>query len=592
MRSLQVRAVLVVVAAALLPVLALGAWARASQEEETRREHTRRLAATAAAAEQRVAQRSAEDRRAIERLCEADFVIDRLLLDLAAGRFGPARQDETVAMLPPLMRSLNLDVLEIVDARGGVERGRVLASAHFPGRTGAVDPDLLRDAARGGRRPFVRDVRVRREGQTHEERALLTTCTADRYGVRVVVVGGRFLDRASLEALLGDLSPVHLVLADPRGEAPGAAPTYGERREVHVFRDARGEPAARLIAAIDERPLRENLARLDRGFLVAGGMAFGGALLLGTILALTLARPLRQLESAARRVAGGDLESTIDVRHGGEVGRALSAFNRMTHELRATRERLLRAERIAAWRDIARRIAHEIKNPLSPIQVSIETMRKTYAKKHPDFDEIFEESTTTILEEVERLKRIVTEFSNFARLPRPRPTDLDVRDVVDHVASLHLGGTVAVRVDAPDDLPPIRADREQITQVLVNLVQNAVDAAKSGHGASGGQVRVVVRNAPGGGVVVSVQDDGPGIPSDQRSRVFEPYFTTKAGGTGLGLAIVHRIVDDHGGRVEVDDSPLGGAEFRVHLTADGPPPEADVSQSDGVAAVPLVQRRD
>ena len=172
-----------------------------------------------------------------------------------------------------------------------------------------------------------------------------------------------------------------------------------------------------------------------------------------------------------------------------------------------------------------------------PIQTSIETMRKTHARQHPDFDEIFEESTVTILEEVERLKRIVTEFSRFARMPRPQPVELAVEDVARHTVGLHGGGPVAVELTIEDPLPKVRADREQLTQVLVNLVQNAADAAKARHGESGGRVDVVLSAADvdgDEGVRVEVVDNGPGIPPDEQAKIFEPYYTTKAGGTGLG----------------------------------------------------------
>jgi nitrogen fixation/metabolism regulation signal transduction histidine kinase len=403
------------------------------------------------------------------------------------------------------------------------------------------------------------------------------------------VVGGRFLDDAFVEGLGGDAGTVQVLLTDAGGTVPAEVGTGGGRRDVFVFEDEDGAPAARLVAVVDDAELIAQLDELDRGFILAGSVAAMLALVFALLLSWSLTRPLRELEAAADRVAAGDLESTLGVRSGGEVGRVMEAFNRMTHDLRHTREKLLRAERIAAWRDIARRIAHEVKNPLSPIQVSIETMRKTYAKKHPDFDEIFEESTLTILEEVERLKRIVTEFSRFARMPRPKPEELSVSDVVTHVAGLHQGGPVAVDVVEPDDLPTIRADREQLTQVLVNLVQNAADAARARHGDRGGHVRVVLeRDDDGHAVCVRIQDDGPGIPDDQRDRVFEPYYTTKAGGTGLGLAIVHRIVGDHGGSIHVRESPLGGAEFVVRLTEQGPPKEAAGSLTD--TASPLLPR--
>jgi two-component system, NtrC family, nitrogen regulation sensor histidine kinase NtrY len=300
----------------------------------------------------------------------------------------------------------------------------------------------------------------------------------------------------------------------------------------------------------------------------AGALVF--AVVLGVLLSLSVTRPLAQLEHAAERVGTGNLESTIGVHSSGEVASAMKAFNKMTRDLRRTQEKLLRAERIAAWQDIARSIAHEIKNPLSPIQISIETMRKTYRKKHPDFEEIFWESTSTILEEVERLRRIVTEFSRFARMPRPRPELLAIGDVVSHVIGLHLGGDVPIEVEELDDLPPVRADREQLTQVLVNLVQNAADAAAAAHGAHGARVRLILDRAERpAGVHVRVQDNGPGIPPEDRLRVFEPYYTTKAEGkgTGLGLAIVHRIVNDYGGTIQLTSGPDRGTTVQVRLPA-------------------------
>lgn len=268
------------------------------------------------------------------------------------------------------------------------------------------------------------------------------------------------------------------------------------------------------------------------------------------------------------------------------VARLLSQTTRATadtSELARAQKRLLRAERIAAWRDIAQRIAHEVKNPLSPIQVSIETLRKTKERGHPDFNDIFEESTTTILEEVEHLRRIVTEFSNFARLPSPRPTATDASETVAHVLSLHQGSTLPVTAgklvhDA------VRVDRGQLTQVLVNLVKNALEAAGEAHKDGTGRVELSMEKRSTG-VSIHVDDNGRGVPEAQRVRIFEPYHSTKTAGTGLGLAIAHRIVEDHGGELDVTSSPLGGARFSVHLTTDGPPREltstmTDISLSD------------
>ncbi len=580
--SLRTRTMFVVVLAALLPVIGVGLWARANIIDGARTDYERRLSATVTSAKLRIEERFVQDRRAVDRMCDRDLVVDKLMLDLAAERFGPASEDELVALLPPTMRSLGLDTLVLVDARAGDDLGRVFASGHFPGRAGARDPELVQAARSARDRWFLRDERIRAGGDARDARALLAACNAERGSVRVLVVGGRLLDAGFADSLLGDVTPVRLTLVEG-GTPPSETRT---RKIAWSFLGSDGRPAAHLVASLDEAPLREQLAALDRGFLVAGGVALAFAFAFGLLLAITASRPLATLEAAASRVATGDLDATIAVETGGEVGRALTAFNRMTKELRSTREKLIRAERIAAWRDIARRIAHEIKNPLLPIQMSIETMRKTHSKNHPDFEEIFEESTTTILEEVERLKRIVTEFSNFARLPRPKPRALDVREVLTHVVGLHTGGDVMIRLTEPPELGEVRADREQLTQVFVNLVQNAADASRAEHPSGGGAVDVVVTPRPGGAVEIAVRDNGPGIVPEMRTRIFEPYFTTKAGGTGLGLAIVHRIVTDHGGAIEVGEAPSGGAELRVTLTREGPPLEADVSQSDAGGPTP------
>ncbi|HEY8431833.1 MAG TPA: ATP-binding protein [Sandaracinaceae bacterium] len=577
--SLRFRIIAVVIVAAVVPAGVLGWLLRDLTIEQARAEYAEWLSATAHSAARRVDERRRRDRRAIARLCEGDILVDKLLLDLEAGRFGPAEQDQLVERVPHVMRSMGLVALMLLDGRPGSEYGRVLAAGHFPGRAGARDAELARTIERAGDRWFVRELPVRRDGETHRVRALLTGCVAEQHGVRVIALGGHVLDEELVESLAADVAPVRLVLTGPAGEIPPGIAAGGGQRPVYVFEDLAGRPAARLVAVVDDAPLERRVAEIERRVYATLAVAIGIAIALGLVLAMTIARPLRELESAASRVGAGDMATMITVRSGGEVGKAIGAFNRMTAELQQAQARLRRAERIAAWRDIARRIAHEIKNPLMPIQTSIETMRKTHARRHPDFDEIFEESTLTILEEVERLKRIVTEFSRFARLPRPRPTELAVDDVAQHVVGLHAGGDVLVTMEVEGSPPRVRADREQLTQVLVNLVQNAADAARARHGESGGRVHVVVSPAESG-VRIEVIDNGPGIPEPERERIFEPYYTTKAGGTGLGLAIVHRIVSDHGGRIDVDEAEGGGAVFEVVLPREGPPPEAEGSQSE------------
>lgn len=462
-------------------------------------------------------------RTEIGKLCDRDAAIERTLLSLSAGRVERDVANELDAELPQIARTFQFDVLSVFVLDAPDSR-RLRSLAHTGPRPAALR-SLAESAASAGDRGFIA-----RLGDTDHR---MQSCVANRAASRVLVVAG-----------------VSIAPTPPRGT---------DDRDLQVAEQQT------VVGAI---------------FLSVCGATLFYALLLALWITHSIRRPLVEIEAATKRVALGDLDSAIRSNFGGQADRTMGAFNRMTEELNRTQQRLLRAERIAAWRDIARRIAHEIKNPLLPIQMSIETMQKTYASRHPDFDEIFRESTSTILEEVDRLKNIVTEFSRFARMPKPKAEELDVREIVQHVVGMHAGGAAVVTSVLPPTLRNVRADRDQLTQVLVNLVQNAMDAASSHQAAAAApaSVEVEVRDlADQQAVQIVVTDNGPGIPADARANVFEPYFTTKAHGTGLGLAIVHRIVSDHGGTIDIDDAPGGGALVRVTLTLSGPPEEADSS---------------
>jgi nitrogen fixation/metabolism regulation signal transduction histidine kinase len=200
--------------------------------------------------------------------------------------------------------------------------------------------------------------------------------------------------------------------------------------------------------------------------------------------------------------------------------------------------------------------------------MSVETLRKTWKKQHPSFEEIFDESTATVLEETARLKRIVSEFSEFARMPKPEVAPVDINDLVQSSLSLY-EGAVDIDKQLASDLPQIEGDRDQLSQVLLNLLENARDAlAHRVEGPEGGAIRVETRmGTTTDRVQLYVDDNGPGIAEELVEKLFTPYFTTKhgKGGTGLGLAIVHRIVSDHGGRIYAGASPTGGARFVVEL---------------------------
>jgi two-component system nitrogen regulation sensor histidine kinase NtrY len=224
---------------------------------------------------------------------------------------------------------------------------------------------------------------------------------------------------------------------------------------------------------------------------------------------------------------------------------------------------LLKAQRLAAWREVAQRIAHEIKNPLTPIQLSAQRLRRRLSRVGNDDAQLVAECTETIIQEVDGLKRLVDEFSRFARMPVfvPRPTD--VRPLVDAVAGLYRESHPALTIvtQHAEDLPLLEVDPDHIKRAILNLVDNAVEAV-------GGAGTVTVETeyvAESGRVRLIVGDNGPGIPSEDRDRLFLPYVSTKVAGMGLGLPIVSEIVNEHGGVIRVEDNQPSGCRFIVEM---------------------------
>jgi nitrogen fixation/metabolism regulation signal transduction histidine kinase len=331
-----------------------------------------------------------------------------------------------------------------------------------------------------------------------------------------------------------------------------------------------GEPVAFVEIGVSDRNLANVLSRLTMLSVVLAAGAVLVMILLGYLVAWSMTGHLDDLVTGAEAAARGDLDHQVPVRTADEIGEVANALNVMMTDLKDSKERLVMAERVAAWQEIARRLAHEIKNPLTPIQMAVETLRRTYAKKHPSFDEIFDESTATVLEEAGRLKRIVSEFSEFARMPKPERRPCDLNEIVSSAAALYQG-TVTITRDL-GELPEVEIDRDSMTQVILNLLENARDAiAAVGEGTEGVIHLATMVSRGGKAVALVVEDNGPGIPAGMKDRLFTPYFTTKhaKGGTGLGLAIVHRIVSDHGGRISAADSASGGARFVIEIPTPG-----------------------
>ncbi|MGE5812955.1 MAG: ATP-binding protein [Acidobacteriota bacterium] len=233
---------------------------------------------------------------------------------------------------------------------------------------------------------------------------------------------------------------------------------------------------------------------------------------------------------------------------------------------------LIRAQRVAAWRDVARRLAHEIKNPLTPIQLCAERMRRHFATAPPNARALAEECTTTIISEVESLKALVDEFAQFARMPAPRVVPTSLPALLDETLALYDGLFRAIRIEREDapELPLVRIDPEQIKRVIINLVDNAVEAIggmeQDASGPAGGLIMIQTRHDPANGVArLTIADNGPGISEPDREKLFMPYYSTKRRGSGLGLAIVRRIIIEHGGSIEVGDNEPRGTKFTIEL---------------------------
>jgi two-component system nitrogen regulation sensor histidine kinase NtrY len=309
-------------------------------------------------------------------------------------------------------------------------------------------------------------------------------------------------------------------------------------------------------------------------------------MILGVLLARGVTRRIRRLALAIDLVAEGDLSIRVPVTGSDELTELARVFNRMLGEMAQSRARIEYLQRIGAWQEMAQRLAHEIKNPLTPIQLAVQECHRQYKGDDVRFRSLLDTTLEIVQEEVGTLRRLVGNFSSFARLPNAELHDESVReflrdcsDQLGHLEDVSLGeesadaepvarGNVEVSWDLPAEPLVTAIDRQMLRRVLINLIRNAVQAVKGAHTdeAEPGQVRVGAMRDPEGGVVITVDDDGPGIDEATLPRIFEPYFTTKSDGTGLGLAIVKKIVVEHSGSIEAERSPLlGGARFSVHL---------------------------
>ena len=507
-----------------------------------------------------------------------------------------------------MAQDAQLDFLEIVGADG-----KIVSSAQWPARFGYPEPA----AANASTTPFLK-----REDLPDGSTDLGLFAVHAVGGTEVRLIGGERLDQSFLADLpvapgmqIGLYSDANSLtttvnlstgasastltafdparLLGPNGAVAGAAHyqslidaarTSGQqvngivnptgRREDSLnataipLKNEQGNVMAVLVVAIARSGMVEAQQHIRA---IAYGVAAGGillAILFSLWIAARVSRPIEQLAHAAEEVAGGNWDVRVPPRGRDEVSVLARSFNHMTEQLQSQRDRLVQSERVAAWRELARRLAHELKNPLFPLQLTVENLVRARQLPPAEFDEVFRESTATLATEIANLKTIIGRFSDFSKMPKPELERIDAKDAVERVRALYetaasqaanTDAKIKMAVDVADTPMPLDADPELLHRALSNLVLNAMDAMPDGG------VLTISAHPKGETVELRVADTGQGMTPEECERLFTPYYTTKQHGTGLGLAIVQSVVADHAGTIAVESPPGGGATFIITL---------------------------
>ena len=543
---------------------------------------------------------SAEVTAAVDRLAASEHVRTMAFEIVQSGDSAPYLTEAQT-----LAQQAQLDFLEIVGPDGNV-----VSSAQYPARFGYPEPA----ATQSGQAAFLK-----REDLPDGSAALgLFAVRAVRSAEPAVhLAGGRRLDQSFLADLPVAPGMQVFLYSDTGPASPGgstlqpssnASPVFDPRHLVgangEVAAAARFEPlissaikAGQQTSAIlylsNERedsvnataiPLKNEAGAvlavltvaLSRTEMVAAqqhirSIAYGVAtagILLAIVISLWIAarvsRPIEELARAAQDVADGNWDTQVPERGRDELSVLAQSFNHMTSQLSSQRDRLVQTERVAAWRELARRLAHELKNPLFPLQLTVENLVRSRELPPEEFDEVFRESTQTLGMEIGNLKKIIGRFSDFSKMPKPELERIDAKDVVERVRSLYSTGlqdgpAMQFSVQVADEPMPIDADPELLHRALSNLVLNAKDAMPEG-----GTLTLAARPL-GDQVEIRVSDTGEGLTPEECERLFTPYYTTKQHGAGLGLAIVQSVIADHKGKIAVESRAGEGATFIITL---------------------------
>jgi len=312
-----------------------------------------------------------------------------------------------------------------------------------------------------------------------------------------------------------------------------------------------------------QQETRAQIEELDRQVLLGALLFIMLGAGMGYYMAERIADPVNRLMRATRRIARGDLDARVLATSSDELRRLVDAFNQMADDLQRQRRELERTNRLAAWADMARQVAHDIKNPLTPIQLNAEHLRRVHLDQGRPMGGVIDECVANILGQVRLLRQIASEFSSFAAVPEAKPVETNLADLVNEVVEPYrtgLSGRVAVETHIPPSLPPLRIDRMLIGRALTNVIENALHAMPGG-----GALTVDAALAPDRMAQLRVTDTGVGMDAEALTKIFEPYFSTKAIGTGLGLTIAKRNVEANGGSIAVTSERGRGTSVTMTL---------------------------
>jgi nitrogen fixation/metabolism regulation signal transduction histidine kinase len=319
--------------------------------------------------------------------------------------------------------------------------------------------------------------------------------------------------------------------------------------------------------------MNQELTRRDVFLYGAYAIALALSLVVGTVFANQISSPVRRLKLATQQIASGKLDVELPRKSGDELGELEQAFREMVRDLRNAQELMIKAQRELAWREMAKQIAHEIRNPLTPMKLSVQQLRQAYKDGAKDFGKIFQSISDTILVQIESLSKIATEFSYFARMPPRKIEVCNVHDILEEARSLYdQESKITFESDYAAEMPLVNADHEELRRAFINIMRNAVQALEHG-----GSIALRTRRSDGR-VEIQIADTGPGISSESQRRLFEPNFSTKTEGMGLGLAIVKKIIDDLGGTISIDSTVGKGTTVSIRLPLVPENPKIDSSE--------------